>query len=369
MENYNTTEDSLANSQVPSIEDDDQTSNQGSSCQQEVMKDESAALPSNEINAVVSQGSADFDVENYDTTGDSLANSQVPSIGDDDETANKGSSCQQEVMKQESAAVPSNKINAGVPDQDSNSFYLRNISMAVKNRVRSFVLNLVNTTSSQLDTSSHLNQPELTTSESVEAGPGPVNEDSSSYTKVLMLSLKGMDSSESTEMSSGASKECASPVWEINEVGYPPSLTAQSSVNHSRSAPSISGGSIHIDFETTCDTEATGEPSAPSSGGSMKTDLDTADKSSFSYNAGASLKKESYVFGIPAISLDVDANQVITKSSRIVDFLIGESPSLNGAKEQGPTWDSLDEWSKKNFKSRKHGHPLGNNDYSETVEL
>ena len=142
-------------------------------------------------------------------------------------------------------------------------------------------------------------------------------------------------------LNTGASKECASPVWEINEVGYPPSLTAQSSVNHSRSAPSISGGSIHFDFETTCDTEATGEPSAPSSGGSMKTDLDTADKSSFSYNAGASLKKESYVFGIPAISLDVDANQVITKSSRIVDFLIGESPSLNGAKEQGPTWDSL----------------------------
>ena len=205
MENYNTTGDSLANSQVPSIEDEDDTNNQGSSCQQEVMKDESAALPSNEINAVVSKGSADVDMENYETTGDSLENSQVPSIEDDDETTNKGSSCQQEVMKDESAALPSNEINSGVSDQDSNSFYLRNVSLTAKNQVDSFVLDLVNTTTSQLDTSSHLNQPELTTSESVEAGPGPVNEDSSSYTKVLMQSIKGKDSSESTAMSPGNS--------------------------------------------------------------------------------------------------------------------------------------------------------------------
>ncbi|XP_022785173.1 uncharacterized protein LOC111325597 isoform X2 [Stylophora pistillata] len=202
MENYNTTGDSLANSQVPSIEDNDETKNRGSSCQQEVMKDESAALLSNEINAVVPQGSADVDRENYYTTEDSLTNSQVPSIEDDDETTNKVSSCQQEVMKDESTALPSNEINAGVPDEDSNSFHLGNVSTAAKNRVHSFVLDLVNTTSSQLDTSSHLNQLELTTSESVEAGPGPVKEDSSGYTKVLMLSLKGNDSLESTAMSS-----------------------------------------------------------------------------------------------------------------------------------------------------------------------
>ncbi|PFX34517.1 hypothetical protein AWC38_SpisGene723 [Stylophora pistillata] len=197
-ENYYTTGDSLANSQVPSIEDNDETKNRGSSCQQEAMKDESAALLSNEINGVVPQGSADVDMENYNTPGDS----HVPAIEDYDGRTNKGSSCQQEVMKDESTALPSNEINAGVPDEDSNSFHLGNVSTAAKNRVHSFVLDLVNTTSSQLDTSSHLNQLELTTSESVEAGPGPVKEDSSGYTKVLMLSLKGNDSLESTAMSS-----------------------------------------------------------------------------------------------------------------------------------------------------------------------
>ena len=122
--------------------------------------------------------------ENYDTTGDSWANSHVSLIEDDEETNNEGSSCQQEAIEDESATFPSREINEVAPNQHLNSFNLRNVSMAAKDRVHDFTLDLANTTSSQPDTSSHLNQSKSPTSESaifVEFGPDPVNEESFSY--------------------------------------------------------------------------------------------------------------------------------------------------------------------------------------------
>ena len=95
-------------------------------------------------------------------------------------------------MEDESATLPSREINEVAPDQHLNSFNLRNVSMAAKDRVHDFSLDLANTTSSQPDTSSHLNQSKSPTSESatfVEFGPDPVNEESFSYPeRVSMLS-------------------------------------------------------------------------------------------------------------------------------------------------------------------------------------
>ena len=135
---------------------------------------------------------------------------------------------------------------------------------------------------------------------------------------------------------------CASPVWEIHETGCPPSSSAQTPVTHSWSSPLTSGRSIDIGLKTTCATPAenktSGETAATSSDGSIKTDLNTTDMPSFRYKSGTSAKKESCDFGISATSLDVDANQVITKSSRFADIF---SPSLNEVKEQESTGDSL----------------------------
>ena len=157
-----------------------------------------AEISAPQVNASQEMGDVDMEKveENYDTTGDS----HVSLIEDDKETNNEGSSCQQEAMEDESATLPSSEINAVVPDQHLNSFPSRDVSMLAKKRVHDFVLDVVNTTSSQLDTSSHLHQ-------SKPPGPDPVSEESSSYPgKVLILSLKENDSSETTMMSSGNSK-------------------------------------------------------------------------------------------------------------------------------------------------------------------
>ena len=157
-----------------------------------------AEISAPQVNASQEMGDVDMEKveENYDTTGDS----HVSLIEDDKETNNEGSSCQQEAMEDESATLPSSEINAVAPDQHLNSFPSRDVSMLAKKRVHDFVLDVVNTTSSQLDTSSHLHQ-------SKPPGPDPVSEESSSYPgKVLILSLKENDSSETTMMSSGNSK-------------------------------------------------------------------------------------------------------------------------------------------------------------------
>ena len=157
-----------------------------------------AEISAPQVNASQEMGDVDMEKveENYDTTGDS----HVSLIEDDKETNNEGSSCQQEAMEDESATLPSSEINAVAPDQHLNSFPSRDVSMLAKKRVHDFVLDVVNTTSSQLDTSSHLHQ-------SKPPGPDPVSEESSIYPeKVLILSLKENDSSETTMMSSGNSK-------------------------------------------------------------------------------------------------------------------------------------------------------------------
>ena len=161
-----------------------------------------AEISAPQVNASQEMGDVDMEKakENYNTTGDSWANSHVSLTEDDEETNNEGSSCQQEAMEDESATLPSSEINAVAPDQHLNSFPSRDVSMLAKKRVHDFVLDVVNTTSSQLDTSSHLHQ-------SKPPGPDPVSEESSSYPgKVLILSLKENDSSETTMMSSGNSK-------------------------------------------------------------------------------------------------------------------------------------------------------------------
>ena len=157
-----------------------------------------AEISAPQVNASQEMGDVDMEEaeENYDTTGDS----HVSLIEDDKETNNEGSSCQQEAMEDESATLPSSEINAVAPDQHLNSFPSRDVSMLAKKRVHDFVLDIVNTASSQLDTSNHLHQ-------SKPPGPDPVSEESSSYPgKVLILSLKENDSSETTMMSSGNSK-------------------------------------------------------------------------------------------------------------------------------------------------------------------
>ena len=157
-----------------------------------------AEISAPQVNASQEMGDVDMEKaqEKYDTTGDS----HVSLIEDDKETNNEGSSCQQEAMEDESATLPSSEINAVAPDQHLNSFPSRDVSMLAKKRVHDFVLDIVNTASSQLDTSSHLHQ-------SKPPGPDPVSEESSSYPeKVLILSLKENDSSETTMMSSGNSK-------------------------------------------------------------------------------------------------------------------------------------------------------------------
>ena len=157
-----------------------------------------AEISAPQVNASQEMGDVDMEKveENYDTTGDS----HVSLIEDDKETNNEGSSCQQEAMEDESATLPSSEINAVVPDQHLNSFPSRDVSMLAKKRVHDFVLDIVNTASSQPDTSNHLHQ-------SKPPGPDPVSEESSSYPeKVLILSLKENDSSETTMMSSGNSK-------------------------------------------------------------------------------------------------------------------------------------------------------------------
>ena len=157
-----------------------------------------AEISAPQVNASQEMGDVDMEEaeENYDTTGDS----HVSLIEDDKETNNEGSSCQQEAMEDESATLPSSEINAVAPDQHLNSFPSRDVSMLAKKRMHDFVLDVVNTTSSQLDTSSHLHQ-------SKPPGPDPVSEESSSYPgKILILSLKENDSSETTMMSSGNSK-------------------------------------------------------------------------------------------------------------------------------------------------------------------
>ena len=157
-----------------------------------------AEISAPQVNASQEMGDVDMEKveENYDTTGDS----HVSLIEDDKETNNEGSSCQQEAMEDESATLPSSEINAVAPDQHLNSFPSRDVSMLAKKRVHDFVLDIVNTASSQLDTSNHLHQ-------SKPPGPDPVSEESSSYPgKVLILSLKENDSSETTMMSSGNSK-------------------------------------------------------------------------------------------------------------------------------------------------------------------
>ncbi|CAH3152172.1 unnamed protein product, partial [Pocillopora meandrina] len=379
----------------------------------------------------------------------------VSLIEDDEETNNEGSSCQQEAMEDESATLPSREINEVAPNQHLNSFNLRNVSMAAKDRVHDFALDLANTTSSQPDTSSHLNQSKSPASESaifLEFGPDPVNEESFSYPeRVSMLSpmyhgklisnllihnlaeisapqvnasqemgdvdmekakenykttgdswanshvslteddeetnnegsscqqeamedesatlpsseinavapdqhlnsfpspdvsmlakKRENDSSETTMMSSDVPHVCASPVWEIHETGCPPSSSAQTPVTHSWSSTLTSGRSIDIGLKTTCATPAEnktpGETAATSSDGSIITDLNTTDMPSFRCKSGTSAKKESCDFGTSATSSDVDANQVITKSSRFADIF---SPSLNEFKEQESTGDSL----------------------------
>ena len=157
-----------------------------------------AEISAPQVNASQEMGDVDMEKveENYDTTGDS----HVSLIEDDKETNNEGSSCQQEAMEDESATLPSSEINAVAPDQHLNSFPSRDVSMLAKKRVHDFVLDIVNTASSQPDTSNHLHQ-------SKPPGPDPVSEESSSYPeKVLILSLKENDSSETTMMSSGNSK-------------------------------------------------------------------------------------------------------------------------------------------------------------------
>ena len=157
-----------------------------------------AEISAPQVNASQEMGDVDMEKaqENYDTTGDS----HVSLIEDDKEKNNEGSSCQQEAMEDESATLPSSEINAVVPDQHLNSFPSRDVSMLAKKRVHDFVLDIVNTASSQPDTSNHLHQ-------SKPPGPDPVSEESSSYPeKVLILSLKENDSSETTMMSSGNSK-------------------------------------------------------------------------------------------------------------------------------------------------------------------
>ena len=161
-----------------------------------------AEISAPQVNASQEMGDVDMEKakENYNTTGDSWANSHVSLTEDDEETNNEGSSCQQEAMEDESATLPSSEINAVAPDHHLNSFPSRDVSMLAKKRVHDFVLDIVNTASSQPDTSSHLHQ-------SKPPGPDPVSEESSSYPeKVLILSLKENDSSETTMMSSGNSK-------------------------------------------------------------------------------------------------------------------------------------------------------------------
>ncbi|XP_027054326.1 uncharacterized protein LOC113681438 [Pocillopora damicornis] len=95
------------------------------------------------------------------------------------------------------------------------------------------------------------------------------------------------------------------------EIGDPPSFTVQSPV-----------------------------ASATSLDGSIKIDLDTADMSSFSCNAGTSIEKKTCDCQT-AVSLESDSNPLITKSSRFVGLVTVESASPIAVKERGSTGDSL----------------------------
>lgn len=87
-----------------------------------------------------------------------------------------------------------------------NSFCLLNVSMAAKNRMHNF-LDLVNTTSPQPDTSSHLNQSKATATKSAifdifgEVISTPGKEESSSYSEIFTVGSPSLTGGDSLELS------------------------------------------------------------------------------------------------------------------------------------------------------------------------
>ncbi|XP_022808969.1 uncharacterized protein LOC111345945 [Stylophora pistillata] len=81
--------------------------------------------------------------------------------------------------------------------------------------------------------------------------------------------------------------------------------------------------------------------SATSLDGSIRTDWETADLSSFSCDVGTSTQTKTCGCGTQTtVSLELVSNLLITTSSSFGDFLTIESPSLNEFKEQDSTGDS-----------------------------